>query len=225
MALVLGPPDAVGWLQVPDRRIITEILCWMIFHNDHSHSADEIMLGVYTTGGARAEVARTSFFNYLSTLRQCIGPDHLPDATGARGYRLFGVTSDWEVFKRLSAEADSTLGAEAIELRTRALALVRGTPFQGVGRGQYQWAFNEQLHTHMTSAIVTCAIRLANDLFDLGRYFDVEEAVAAGLRADAEDPYLQEVRNRAVAARNEGLVHPGRYPGDTEDQSDTDTSS
>jgi hypothetical protein len=220
-ARVLGPPDAVGWRQEPDRRIVTEIVCWMVFHHDHLHSADEVLVGVYPTEGTRREVNRETFFTYLSKVRQCVGPEHLPDATEAGGYGLLGVTSDWETFQGLSTQADLTDGPEAIELRTRALALVRGVPFQGVPKGHYGWAFEEQLHHQMTSAIVTCAIRLANDLFDLGRYMAVDEACRAGLRADRTDTYLLEIQARAADVRNEGLARPGRYRGDTDGAEET----
>jgi hypothetical protein len=215
MARVLGPPDGVGWRQVPDRRIVTEIVCWMVFHNRHLHSADEILVGVYSTEGTRREVNRETFFTYLSKVRQCVGPEHLPDATETGGYGLIGVTSDWESFQGLSGQADLTDGPEAIELRTRTLALVRGVPFQGVPTGHYGWAFEEQLGQQMISAVVTCAIRLANDLFDLGRYVELDEAVRAGLRADPRDTYLLEIQARAANVRNEGLARPGRSRGDT----------
>ena len=217
MALVIGPPGARGLRQEPDRRIVIEILAWMVFHNDHSHNADEILVGVYPTEGTRREVNRETFFTYLSKVRQCVGPEHLPEATTAGGYRLIGVTSDWELFEALSQRADATEGPEAIELRTEALSLVRGAPFQGVPRGHYQWAFDEHLDSQMTSRIVTCALRLANDLFDLGHYAAVDEAVQAGLRADATDPDLLELQERAAAARKEGLVHPGRELGDADE--------
>ena len=215
MVLVLGPPGAQGLRQEPDRRIVIEILAWMAFHNDHPHSADEILVGVYPSEGTR-DVNKETFFTYLSKVRQCVGADHLPEATGAGGYVLIEVISDWALFKDLSDRADAAEGTEAIDLRTEALSLVRGVPFQGVPRGHYQWAIGEQLHTLMISAVVTCAIRLANDIFDLGRYVDVEKAVAAGLRADAEDAYLLELRQRAADARNEGLVRPGREIGDSD---------
>jgi hypothetical protein len=215
MVLVLGPPAGRGLRQEPDRRIVIEILAWMVFHNEHPHSADEILVGVYPTEGTR-EVNRETFFTYLSKVRQCVGADHLPEATGAGGYRLIGVVSDWALFKELSDRAGATGGTEAIDLRTEALSLVRGVPFQGVPTGRYQWAFEEHLHTMTTSAVVTCAIRLVNDLFDLGRYDDVENAAKAGLRADARNPHLLALQDRAAEARNEGLVLPGREIGDAE---------
>jgi hypothetical protein len=208
---------------MPARRITEELLCWLVLHNQHAHNADEIQLSVRPTDGRRTEVARKTFHSYLSGLRHCIGTDHLPDATNAGGYRIRDVECDWFKIQRLADEADLTLGQQAIELRTQALALVRGTPFQGVAKGQYEWVFNEDLHSQMADAVVTCALRLANDLMALGRYQDAEDAARAGLRAAHDDPHLKRARDRAVQACNEGLVR-GREiePPGLVDRDDTD---
>ena len=211
---IFGPVDYNSYLQPPDRRITEELLCWLLLHNEHTNNADEIQLGLRPTDGARAEVSRKTFHSYLSGLRQCIGADHLPDATAAGGYRVTGIECDWFVFQRLSDEADRTTGPQAIELRTRALALVRGIPFKGVPRGQYEWVFSEGLHTQMTNAVVTCGLRLSNDYMDLGRYQAAQDAAEAGLRGAPRDVHLERARDRAVEARNEGLFRPGRSIGD-----------
>jgi hypothetical protein len=56
----------------------------------------------------------------------------------------------------------------------------------------------------------------------LGRYKEAEEAASAGLRVDSEHQDLQRVRNGAIAARNEGLIHPGRSTEDEPDLGDPD---
>jgi hypothetical protein len=211
---VLGPVTFDSYRQTPDRRVIEELLSWLVLHSAHSHNADEIQLALRPTESSRSEVTRKTFHSYLSGLRQCIGAEHLPDATGAAGYRISGIDCDWFVFTRLCDEADTADGPRSIELRKQALALVRGAPFQGVVQGQYEWVFSEDLHTHMANAVITCALRLANDLMALGRYKEAEEAATAGLRGAPRDPDLQRVRSLAVASRNEGLVHPGRAIGD-----------
>jgi len=212
---VLGPPEAHGYRQVPERRIIEELLCFLVLHNRHPLNADQIQLAIWPTGGQRPEVTRQTFHSYISGLRQCIGAEHLPDATNFAGYHINGVECDWFTFQRLSDEADTTVGRASITLRTQALSLVRGEPFEGVARGQYEWAFNEDLHTQMAAAVVTCALRLANDLFALGRYSPAEDAARAGLRGAPEDVHLKGVRDRAIEAHKEGLVHPDPAPGDS----------
>jgi len=64
----------------------------------------------------------------------------------------------------------------------------------------------------MTTAIVTCALRAGNDLFALGELADAEKAVEAGLLADRDDEHLRRLRDVVVAARKEGLSHPGHQP-------------
>jgi len=209
---VLGPIEVQGWRQVPDRRIIEELLCFLALHGRYRQNADQIQLAIWPTGGKRQEVSRKTFHSYLSTLRQCIGAEHLPDATNAAGYRVVGVDSDWERFERLVAQADTSEGRPSIRLRQEALALVRGAPFEGVPDGQYAWVFDEELHIVMTTAIVTCALRAGNDLFALGELADAEKAVEAGLLADRDDEHLRRLRDVVVAARKEGLSHPGHQP-------------
>jgi hypothetical protein len=214
MLKLFGPIGYDGYRQVSVRRVIEELLCWLVLHSQHVHNADEIQLALRPTDGSRSEPSRKTFHSYLSALRQCIGAEHLPDATNAGGYRIVGIECDWFTFQRLSAEADRSTGAKAIELRTQALALVRGMPFQGVPRGQYEWVFNEGLDTQMSGAVVTCALRLFNELMDLGRCQDAEDAAKAGLRGATEDLRLKQARDRATEARNEVLAHPGRSIGD-----------
>jgi hypothetical protein len=220
---VLGPVEVDGWHQVPDRRVIEELFSYLVFNDRHPQNADQIQMALRPTDGARPDIARKTFHSYLSGLRQCIGADHLPEATAGAGYRVIGVDSDWALFERLSDQADRTDGPESIELRRQALSLVRGAPFQGVPRGQYDWALDGHLYTDMASTIVTCALRAANDLFALDRYKDVEEVVQAGQLVAPKDPHLQRFRDLAIDARNEGLIHPGRFPGDSEPTDPDDT--
>jgi DNA-binding SARP family transcriptional activator len=196
--------------------MVEELLCFLVLHAEHPLNADQLQLALWPPEGARPEINRKSFHSYLSYLRQCVGADHLPEATGAAGYRILGADSHSALFGRLNAEADRSDGPRAIELRTEALTLVRGVPFAGVARGQYEWAFSEDLHIHMAQAVVACALRLGNDLFALGDYAGVDAAMAAGLRADKDDPHLKSLRQMAVDVRNEGLVRPSREIWDTE---------
>ena len=206
MLKVLGPVEFDSYRQVPDRRVIEELLCWLVLNNVHSHNADEIQLALRPTEGSRPEVSRKTFHSYLSGLRTCIGAEHLPDATNAGGYRINGIDCDWFIFEHLCDEADATTGIQSIQLRTEALELVRGVPFQGVPRGQYAWVFSEQLYIDMANAVITCALRLTGDLMALGRYKAAEDAARAGLRGAPQDDDLKRARDLAIEARNEGLV-------------------
>jgi hypothetical protein len=218
---VVGSHQVHGWLSAPERRIVEELLIFLVLHDTRLMSADQIQVAMRPTEGPRPDAASATFHSYLSMLRQCIGADHLPVATNA-GYRIVAVGCDWLTMERLATEADHRSGTEAIELRRQALALVRGVPFADAGAGQtsgqYSWVSYEGLDAHMREVIVTCALRAANDLFALGLYDPAEQAVRAGLAGAPQDPHLGKLLERIVETRHEGLVHPGRSAGDTIDQ-------
>ena len=211
---VLGPVEVRGWVVVPERRIVEELLCFLVLHDSRPMSADQIQAALRRLNGSLPEVSRKTFHTYLSSLRQCIGADHLPDANAA-GYQVVGVDSDWAQFQALTRAADVTAEEEAIGHRRAALALVRGVPFEGVTAGQYEWVFNDQLASEMTAAIATCAQRLANDLFERGDYESVDDAVKAGLRAAPDDADLWRIGALALSARHEGRALR-RHLGDAE---------
>jgi DNA-binding SARP family transcriptional activator len=200
---VLGPVEVHGWVVEPDRRVLEELLCFLVLHPGRSMSADQIQLALRPTNGTMPEVSRKTFHTYLSGLRRSIGADHLPDAN-ADGYQVVDVSSDWAKFQALTREADRTDGDQSLRHLRAALSLVRGVPFEGVTTGQYEWVFNEQLASRLTGVVASCAIRLANELLDCGDYLGVDEAVRAGLRAAPDDADLWRIGAKALSARHEG---------------------
>jgi hypothetical protein len=195
---VLGPVEVHGWVVEPDRRVLEELLCFLVFHDTRPMSADQIQLALRPSNGSLPEVSRKTFHTYLSGLRRSVGADHLPDAN-ADGYQVLGVDSDWTRFQELLQEADRTEGEESIGHLRAALGLVRGVPFEGVTTGQYEWVFNEQLASDMTGVIATVAVRLANELFARQDYRGVDQAVRAGLKAVPDDADLWRIGRRPVA--------------------------
>jgi hypothetical protein len=211
---VLGPVDVHGWVAEPDRRVLEELLCFLVLHDSRPMSADQIQLALRPSNGSLPEVSRKTFHTYLSGLRRSIGADHLPDAN-ADGYQVVGVDSDWARFQALVQEADRTDGVESIGHLRAALSLVRGVPFEGVTTGQFEWVFNEQLASKMTGVIATCAVRLADELFAREDYLGVDEAVRAGLKAAPDDADLWLIGAQSLAARQEGRALR-RHLGDAE---------
>jgi hypothetical protein len=200
---VLGPVEVRGWHEVPERRITEELLCFLVLHDSRPMSAEQIRLAIWPTEERDQEVAPKTFLNYLSTLRRCIGAEHLPDAVGARGYRIQDVESDWGQFSQLVKKADQTSGPEAMALRTQALALVRGPAFEGIPSDQYLWVSNEHWHSTITVAVATCALTLATDLVDQGDFTDAEASARIGLKADLEDFSLWQVGAQAIDAQGD----------------------
>ena len=203
---ILGPNEVIGWRQVPDRRIIGELLDFLVLHDARPMSAEQIRLAIWPTGGGHDEVSRKTFLTYLSTLRKCIGAEHLPDAIGAGGYRIKGVGSDWRTFQRLARAADGAAGSDAIALRTEALALVRGRPFEGVGSDQYEWVANEHLDTTITIAVAELALTLATDLLATGDTRASEAAARAGILGAPDDYGLWRIGAHAIEARGESTA-------------------
>jgi DNA-binding SARP family transcriptional activator len=101
------------------------------------------------------------------------------------------VTSDWQRFQALAAGDD--------EERQRALALVRGRPFDGY---EAEWVAVEGHDRVIEAAIVDLALDVAHQALDDGDDRAASQAVEAGLRACPFDERLYRLGMRAAAARN-----------------------
>jgi hypothetical protein len=220
----------MGWRQFdgfPDEGAspsLQALATYLICHDAHHLSADQIALGMWPLGRRRREVSRKTIHNNLSQLRSWVGVEHLPDAAVAGGYLLEGIDSDWATFGRLDREADTVGDDVARALRTEALELVRGRPFEGLSGDGYDWVDEEGLIGNMTNAIVTCARRLGTDLMEAAEFNAAEDAARAGLRGAPEEYVLWDLGARAIAARGDRtalrhwLAEAGRHldPADVE---------
>ena len=199
---VLGPVEVSGLRRRSDRRIVEELLVYLVCH-DHRHlRVGQILLGMRPVGSSRGDVQEKTLRNYLSELRGCVGADHLPEATGREGYKVEGVASDWANFQALARQADTTDTATAIELRTQALELVRGSPFEG-SHATYKWVGEEHLDTQMIVAVVRCALRLAEALLETGHPEAAERAIRMAQKATWEDFDLWRVGARSFKVRGD----------------------
>ena len=191
---VLGPIHIIDWDDARYRPVTKELCCYLALHNDHLLTTDQILVAVWPVESDRPEATRKTLHNYLSRLRQAVGPEHLPDAASAGGYHLVDVTTDWRQFRNLVDEAEAAArtgnAADANRFRAEALSLVRGIPFQGVPSGHYRWVFAESWATDMTAAIVDCAHHLFSDLMGSGDVAGATAAARAGLRASPKEELL-----------------------------------
>jgi hypothetical protein len=199
----MGPRRFVG-LGEPPSRILEAILTYLVCHDGHHLSSDQIQLGMWPLGRDQGELKPKTFLNYLSQLRGWVNSEHLPDAALSGGYLIEGVSSDWASFRRLNAQADRVGGNDARAMRTEALALVRGRPFEGLSGDGYQWVDEERFLSTMTRAVVSCTRTLAGDLAESGDYVGAQDAVEAGLRGARNEYVLWELGARCIAARGEG---------------------
>ena len=198
----VGPRRFVGFSE-NSSRILEAILTYLLCHDTHHLSADQIALGMWPYGRSRGEATRKTIQNNASALRNWIGAEHLPDAAVAGGYLVEGIATDWAAIERLSAEAQ-TVGADAARaLRAEALGLVRGIPFEGLSGDGYDWIEYEDLVSTVTVTIVSCAQDLGSDLYESGDFSGAEAAARAGLRAARSEFVLWELGARAIDARGE----------------------
>ena len=199
---MLGPVEVSGLRRRSDRRIVEELLVYLVCH-DHRHlRVGQILLGMRPVGSSRGDVQEKTLRNYLSELRGCVGADHLPEATGREGLQVEGVASDWANFQALTRQADTTDKDTAIELRTQALELVRGSPFEG-SLATYTWVGEEHLDTQMIVAVVRCGLRLAEDLLETGYPEAAERAIRTAQKATWEDFDLWRVGARSFNVRGD----------------------
>jgi hypothetical protein len=184
-------------------RILEAILTYLLCHDAHHLSADQIALGMWPYGRSRGEAARKTIQNNASALRNWIGAEHLPDASVAGGYLVEGIATDRVAILRLTRKADTLGGEAARALRIEALGLVRGLPFEGLSGDGYDWIEHEDLVHTLTVTIVRCAEALGTDLLETGDFSGAEEAARAGLRAARSEYVLWELGARAIAARGD----------------------
>lgn len=137
-----------------------------------------------------------TFHNTVSAARRVLGtgPDgpRFPPSEASR-YRLSDeVEVDWLCLEEAAAAKDP-------EALRRALALVRGAPFEG--KAGYHWAHEEGLSHAASADVARAALALASAASAAG---DEEEAVWAarqGLRSCPGDPVLLEALGRQQAPR------------------------
>ena len=129
------------------------------------------------------------------------GPSTSPRPRPGRATGFRASLCDWVTFQRLAREADAVGGTAAITLRTEALALVRGLPFEGLPEDAFEWVDEEGLIGQITVAIATCAVKLATDRLEAEDYDAVTRAARVGHRGAPYDYGLWEIGARALDAK------------------------
>ena len=199
---VLGPLEFPGLDTISPRGVLAGLLAFLVAP-DRRHMSTEQILVAMRPGDVGSDASRKTLRNNLSLLRQQIGAEHLPDASSAGGYLVVGIGSDWATFERLDREADTVGRDAAIALRTEALALVRGKPYEGVPVEGFEWVTEEHLDITIARAIARCACKLAAALLEVGDPVAAEQAVRTGLRAAPSEFSLWEAGARAIDVRGD----------------------
>ena len=196
---VLGPPEAEGWAELPTRQKTTELLVYLALPKERPVSTDKLRTALWPYQPGKPDVSPGTVHQELSRLRRCLGAEHFPEAKG--GYQLAeSVETDWGRFQALCEAATALPEDKGIEVLKEALALVRGQPFEGAGKG-YGWAFDEVLVAKIEMAIAKAAHLASARCLAFGRLDEAEWAVAQALRAGPGDEQVWEDRLAVAAAR------------------------
>ena len=184
---VLGPVE-VSWRQPPERRVVTELACFLAMHSHRSVTSEEARAALWPGDPESTDASAKSLRNAVSLLRKALGPESIPEASKGKGYRLSDVvTSDWSQFEQLVTEADKAVTtSEETRCLTQALALVRGAPFQGVDPGSFSWAWTELIVSRIEVAVVRASHRLCVLAIEGG---NPEQASWAALQGLSCSPY------------------------------------
>jgi DNA-binding SARP family transcriptional activator len=207
-ARVLGPVEVVGWRTLPDRRIITELCCYLALHPERPVLGEELIAAIWPDGGR--EASPKSLRTYLSLLRSALGADLFPESVKGAGYQLDpAVSTDWysfQAFQLDGATAGRDDGAMQALILRQALRLVRGTPFAGVVAGTFGWAWTELLVSRMEQEIAAVAAKLADLSIASGDHRRSAWAAERGLSAVPFDESLWRRQLTAAAADSAGSL-------------------
>jgi DNA-binding SARP family transcriptional activator len=181
---VMGPPELLGAMEMPERDKAVELACILALHRHRSMTSEELRAALWPGKLGEPGVAAKSMINTASLLRKAIGVDHFPEARRGSGYELGeDVGCDWTIF---CEEVESAEGDLEKEILRGALSLIRGAPFEGIKSGTYTWAWTEHFVSMIERGIRTATYRFCELALDGG---DHESAVWAALQALAVDPY------------------------------------
>ena len=164
MVRVLGPVDIIrGEESVSiERGKSIELVVYLATHREGLVDTDVVMEALWPGKARNSKTLNTT----TTTARTALGKDsegllYLPRISGG-GDRLYRISKrvrlDYEVFMELVRAAASQEPRDAIVTLRRALALVRGRPFEVLGG--YEWA-HVGLATRMAEDVADAAHRMA----------------------------------------------------------------
>ena len=179
---LLGPAELHGHDGPPPRPRVLELLAYVSEH-PRGVSSEKIIDALFD---GRLKAQKT-LYNLMSEARRVLGTN--PDGTGrlsASGARWTTIDSDITRFRALAAA-----GAD-----DRALALVRGRPFEGLGEAA--WVTREGHASDVEALVVDVALRCGRRHLDDGDAAGVEAAARAGLRVAPWEERLYALRMQAA---------------------------
>ena len=171
------------------------------YHDGHHMSAEQILLAMRPTQGPRATSAARPCTPTSPRCASASGPStcptpRWPGATGSPASARTGPPSAvW------TDEADTVGRRAGHELRTEALALVRGRPFEGASGDLYEWVDEEHLAPTSPSPWPPAPSAWAPTTSAPRKLEAAEAAARSGLVGASDDYGLWDLGARAIDAR------------------------
>jgi DNA-binding SARP family transcriptional activator len=178
---------------VPTRQRALETIAYLALR-ESAVDREDLEISLFPHG---ANAAKT-VYNTVSSARSLVG-DALFPPPGSGRYELSpAVVTDYGLFCEMVATADEIEDAGiAAEVLAEALALVRGEPFTGAGRG-YAWVGPHR--GMIVTQVVDVAEELAEVRLAMGDWRSAEWAARQGLRAFPSDERMYRLLMRTARA-------------------------
>jgi DNA-binding SARP family transcriptional activator len=190
-------------LKEPPSEFARAFLTYLALHDDRPRSVDDAQTALWPLADAESDVKRKTFLNHVSHVRRQVTAAHLPGNPKRSGYRLCDVAVDWHEFRDLAKRATTASPVEASVLRSHALRLVRGVPFESELAKWFQWTDTEGLRTAITRSVVHVAVDAHAERVQAGDLDGAEWALRQGLRCDPTELALWSCLADVVQARDE----------------------
>lgn len=176
-------------------------LCYLAVHDDRPRTVDDVQTALWPMDSTERDVSRKTFLNYVSDVRRLVSAEHLPATPKRATYRLSDVATDWGEFRGLAAAAEHATGSSGHSARERALALVRGVPFESELSKWFQWTDSEGIRSAITRAVVKVALDAYAERVQAGDLVGADWSLRQGLRCHPTEPALWECLADVVQAR------------------------
>jgi DNA-binding SARP family transcriptional activator len=185
---------------------ISAVVSFLALHDERPRTAGEIQSALWSSGADVQDVSKKTFHNYISQTRQAIGGEHLPEAT-ARGYVLADFVTDLDRFDELltaAAEARADFN-RAWDLRTEALDLIRGEPFEGEDSEFLSWVSLDGTRSKIIRKFAALCCDHATLLLADGHVDDAELLLLRGLEVAPTERSLWQGLTAAMVQRGDEL--------------------
>ena len=180
---------------------VRAIYSYLSFQEGRQRSGDNIQTRLWPLNANDRDLSKKTLTNYMSSARALVGVEHLPEAKGQRGYELLRYTTDWIEFQRHVAEAADSPEDVAYKLHHAALALVRGSLFEGEESSYFDFVRDEGYERVIQNAVSKVANEHFREAVLNGDLEEAEWAARQGLKIDPRDTLLWADLTDAIARR------------------------